>query len=335
MSELPPLSVEDFHDRVLQARHADQQAQQDQSILCRACKKIFKTKNSYDNHLNSKKHKESLKVFKESHHGNNDVDQDVCVFESNIIDEKKDLMEIESVDSDEWNDFDIENPIDNNDCIFCENHSKNLTKNLKHMSIAHSFFIPDAEYCCDIKGLLAYLAEKVCKDFMCLWCNEKGKTFYSIQSVRQHMIEKGHTKMLHEGITLAEYADFYDYSSSYPDHTESDIDIDAEIETPFLDGDEYQLVLPSGIVIGHRSLLRYYKQHLRTNNTPVNKQSGNKMHKVLSHYRNLGWNVSKQEEIAKKARDIHVMKRTQAKLYAKLGCKANKLQKHYRPQVNF
>lgn len=33
-----------------------------------------------------------------------------------------------------------------------------------------------------------------------------------------HMIELGHTKMLHEGVALAEYADFYDYSASYPDH---------------------------------------------------------------------------------------------------------------------
>lgn len=32
------------------------------------------------------------------------------------------------------------------------------------------------------------------------------------------MTDKGHCKMLHEGIALAEYADFYDYSSSYPDH---------------------------------------------------------------------------------------------------------------------
>ena len=46
---------------------------------------------------------------------------------------------------------------------------------------------------------------------MCLWCNEKGKTFYSTKSVQQHMLDKGHTKMLHEGEAVFEYADFYDY----------------------------------------------------------------------------------------------------------------------------
>lgn len=55
-------------------------------------------------------------------------------------------------------------------------------------------------------------------DFICLWCNEKGRTFYSLDAVRKHMNDKGHCKMLHEGIALAEYADFYDYSASYPDH---------------------------------------------------------------------------------------------------------------------
>lgn len=55
-------------------------------------------------------------------------------------------------------------------------------------------------------------------DFICLWCNEKGRTFYSLDAVRKHMNDKGHCKMLHEGLALVEYSDFYDYSSSYPDN---------------------------------------------------------------------------------------------------------------------
>lgn len=65
--------------------------------------------------------------------------------------------------------------------------------------------------------------------FMCLWCNEKGRTFYSADSARRHMIDKGHCKMIHEGIALAEYADFYDYSSSYPDAENEDVNIDEEV----------------------------------------------------------------------------------------------------------
>jgi len=340
VSELPPLTAEEFQDRVIQARKSDLESQKDESLYCKACKKFFKTKNAHDNHLNSKKHKDCVKIFIENHTNDEDQQVEISVPAMEIIEERQkqveeedESMDIESVDSDEWDD-DTENPIANNDCIFCEHHSRSIVKNLKHMSIAHSFFIPDAEYCCDVFGLLSYLADKVCKDFICLWCNEKGKTFYSVQAVRRHMIEKGHTKMLHEGSALAEYAEYYDYSASYPDHDDTK-DIDAEIETPVLEGDEYQLVLPSGNVIGHRSLLKYYKQRLNPNRAVVVSKSDRKLHKVLCQYRAIGWSSAKQEEIAKRARDIHTMKRTQQKLYAQLGIKANKFQKHYRAQVNF
>lgn len=52
---------------------------------------------------------------------------------------------------------------------------------------------------------------KVGEGNMCLWCNERGKAFHSTKSAQQHMLDKGHCKMLHEGDTLLEYADFYDY----------------------------------------------------------------------------------------------------------------------------
>lgn len=202
VSELPPVTAEEFQNRVIQARSATEESQKDESLYCRACKKFFKSKNAHTNHLDSKKHKDSLKSFLENH--TNELDQDVRVSVpmAEVIEEKRkqqeleeDDMEVESVDSDEWDD-DTENPIARNDCIFCDHHSKNMVNNLKHMSIVHSFFIPDAEYCSDVEGLLSYLAEKVCRDFICLWCNEKGRTFYSVTSVRQHMIEKGHTKMV-------------------------------------------------------------------------------------------------------------------------------------------
>lgn len=158
--------------------------------------------------------------------------------------------------------------------------------------------------------------------------------FLIVLGVRQHMIEKGHTKMLHEGAALAEYVDFYDYSSSYPDHDDAK-DIDAEIETTVLDGDEYQLVLPSGCVIGHRSLMRYYKQRINPNRALAVKKSDKKLHHVLAQYRALGWTSTQQEAVSRKARDIHRMKRIQSKLYMQVGYKANKLQHHFRQQMPF
>lgn len=43
------------------------------------------------------------------------------------------------------------------------------------------------------------------------------------------MLDKGHTKMIHEGLALAEYVDFYDYSSSYPDADNQNVNIDEEV----------------------------------------------------------------------------------------------------------
>lgn len=47
--------------------------------------------------------------------------------------------------------------------------------------------------------------------FVCLWCNERGRAFQSLDAVQKHMRDKGHCKMLHEGEAMLEYSDFYDY----------------------------------------------------------------------------------------------------------------------------
>ena len=54
---------------------------------------------------------------------------------------------------------------------------------------------------------------------------------------------------------------FYDYSSSYPEgeRMDDDNDGDREVEENLIDDTGYELVLPSGAKIGHRSLHRYYR----------------------------------------------------------------------------
>ncbi|XP_052866277.1 cytoplasmic 60S subunit biogenesis factor ZNF622 [Anopheles cruzii] len=351
LAELPPVTVEEFEKRLTQQKSDDAAAQEDQSLYCKACRKVFKSKNAHDSHLDSRKHRENLKSFLEEKTDDSpSTAADAMEGQTEEVSVKSTRAstraaqaeaeaeadeDMEDVDSDEWEDVEFENPIERNGCIFCPKQSEDLLSNIKHMSVAHSFFIPDAEYCVDLEGLLAYLAEKVCRDYICLWCNERGRTFYSTDAVRHHMTEKGHCKMLHEGAALAEYVEFYDYSASYPDHADG-MDVDAELDAPqALDGDEYQLVLPSGNVIGHRSLLRYYKQRLNPNRAVVVKKSTQKLHKVLAQYRSLGWSSTQQDAAARNARDMHVMKRQQAKLMQQVGVKANKLQHHYRPQVNF
>lgn len=268
VADLPAVSAEEFQRRVLIQREKDDLDNRSTSVHCKICRKNFSTQNAYENHLNSKKHKVGeldggTSPIHESQIGVNDFQRTQVPNDSPKVKDShstsmevvSDNSDVEEVDSDEWDEE--ENPILNNNCLFCSHHSANMMKNLKHMSSEHSFFIPDAEYVIDMKGLLTYLGEKVSQGFMCLWCNDRGKTFYSVQAAQQHMQDKGHCKMLHEGEALAEYTDFYDYSSSYPDQQESNADEDVSV--PFLDGSDFQLVLPSGATIGHRSLMRYYR----------------------------------------------------------------------------
>ncbi|XP_034490121.1 zinc finger protein 622 [Drosophila innubila] len=367
VAQLPSVSAEEFQQRVLSARRATEDAieEQQMSVYCTACRKQFGNQKAHDNHLNSKKHKEALARFEQLQQTEDEAQTPPAICVKSIIeprphpamvaaasgkgrlafaeramqadadeevdDDEFEDVEEEVVDSDEWEKI-AENPLTERDCLFCAHQSDDLVENLKHMSVAHSFFIPDAEYCADIEGLIYYLGEKVANYFICLWCNDRGKTFYSLDAVRKHMLDKGHCQMLHEGVALAEYAEYYDYSSSYPDNKDG-MDIDEEVVPELLDGDEYQLVLPSGAVIGHRSLLRYYKQRLHPGRALVLKKSDRKLHRVLSEYRALGWTQTQQQLAARKARDIHLMKRVQNKWQMQLGTKANKLQKHYRAQV--
>ncbi|XP_023934500.2 cytoplasmic 60S subunit biogenesis factor ZNF622 [Bicyclus anynana] len=366
VASIPPVTLEEFEQRAKEHREQSQNAERDESEYCRYCSKLFNTKNAYNNHLNSKKHKlaeeKNLGSDRQSFSKKENINQSdsdsfekvepanssaqpgkfVVVNAEKLADEDVETdSEIEELDSDEWDELRVKGSdslIKPKDCLFCTHHSKNMVKNLKHMSAAHSFFIPDVEYCVDVKGLLLYLGEKISQGYMCLWCNEAGRTFYSMEAARAHMVDTGHCKMLHEGIALAEYADYYDYSASYPDANEGDdeMDVDEEMEGPAaLEGDDFQLVLPSGVTVGHRSLMRYYKQNLTQSSQALVKKSDRKLHRLLGVYRALGWAPKEQALAVRKARDIHFMKRVQAKWQMKMSMKNNKFQKHYRPQVNF
>lgn len=189
VAELPPASVEEFQKRIITQRTKGYKEKEEGTISCKICKKNFNTRNQYENHLLSKKHKEkcakqNVPFETESDDLENNAGPSFgSVIKKNVQGEVsvKQLSEdmevdsdIESINSDEWI-KDTENPVTNNNCLFCNHHSRSLVRNLKHMTIAHSFFVPDPEYCTDIKGLLVYLGEKIFAGYMCIWCNDSGK----------------------------------------------------------------------------------------------------------------------------------------------------------------
>ncbi|KAF5912178.1 cytoplasmic 60S subunit biogenesis factor ZNF622 [Diceros bicornis minor] len=225
------------------------------------------------------------------------------------------------------------------DCLFCAHHSSSLMKNVAHMTKVHSFFIPDIEYLSDLKGLIKYLGEKVGVGKICLWCNEKGKSFYSTEAVQAHMNDKSHCKLFTDGDAALEFADFYDFRSSYPDHKEGEDPDEAE-ELPSeksleYDDDTMELILPSGARVGHRSLMRYYKQRFGLSRAVAVAKNQKAVGRVLQQYRALGWTGSTGAALMRE-RDMQYVQRMKSKWMLKTGMKNNATkQMHFRVQVRF
>ncbi|KAJ1677776.1 pre-60S factor rei1, partial [Spiromyces aspiralis] len=187
------------------------------------------------------------------------------------------------------------------ECLFCSHMSESLDGNVQHMFKAHSFFIPDVEYLVDLAGLIRYLGDKLRVANVCLYCNGRGRGLQSLEAVRKHMIDKGHCKLAYDTeIDILELADFYDFSSSYADADGHSPDDEVEMAGGArLAEDEMELVLPSGVRIGHRSLHRYYRQHLR----PENEKESVTIHKLLTDY-SANAEVSTQLQIAHRNRAV-------------------------------
>ncbi|XP_040000227.1 zinc finger protein 622 [Xiphias gladius] len=227
------------------------------------------------------------------------------------------------------------------DCLFCSHHSKSLMKNVTHMTKVHSFFIPDVEFLVDLKGLVRYLGEKVGAGNVCLWCNEKGRSFYSTEAVQSHMTDKSHCKLFTDGDAALEFADFYDFRSSYPDRKEGE-DSEMNEELPDdknleYDDETLELSLPSGAKIGHRSLMRYYKQRFGVQRAVALTHNKNAVGRVLRQYKALGWGGDGgNRSLHQKQRDMQYVQMMKSKWMLKMGVSNNATkQKHFRVQVIF
>ena len=356
VAELPPVSAESFQEKVLAQREAASAAGESKHKVCEDCKKHFTSLNSYESHLRSRKHRETAAAAAAAIAASKTPkgDSDICetanqrnLKESSESQVSQHPVDKEREDKGDEKEEEIESdsepePLELTECLFCPHESADMEESVSHMSKAHGFFIPELEYLVDVKGLISYLCEKVGVAYMCFYCNEKGKTFHSVESVQQHMIDKCHCKLFFEGDSALEYAEFYDYSKSYPDHKEVEASegdsegLSAQAlalpDTSIEVNEELELVLPSGSKIGHRALKQYYKQRLPT----MEQRRSALISRLMSQYRALGWRgYGKGEAAATRARDEAWGRKMQKARDVKLGVKANKFQPHFRPQVVF
>lgn len=201
-------------------------------------------------------------------------------------------------------------------CLFCGRSHVDFEACIEHMHREHGFFVPDAEYLKDPVGMLTYLGLKITKGFMCLYCDERGKQFHSVEAVRKHMINKSHCKLRYgdgEGIAEEELEDFYDFSRSYK-AAESSQELALHDEAKplvSLASGGHELVIKSGDEegtmkrIGSRDMARYFRQRP----APTDNRNGVMVNALVARYRSMGlatqeqkWRVrNKPEEQQRKA----------------------------------
>ncbi|KAI6659347.1 Zinc finger protein [Oopsacas minuta] len=250
VASLPSVSLETFlekasaHEALLLAAESVRK----QTWKCEICKKHFACQKQLDNHLLSKKH---ITQANRKH-------PKTAIEDSN----KQTHTEDSQPDDDIEESIDPE-PLEENECLFCPIQSADRDKHLQHMYIAHGFFIPSLDYIKDIDGLLQLLAALIGENYSCLYC--ANRSFNSVEAAQHHMRDRSHCKLDFEDTEAFsdQLSDFYDFSTSYPDHEQNN---DEHIPTtPRLTlADDMSLVLPSGAKIGHRAFKHIYKQNLRS-----------------------------------------------------------------------
>lgn len=257
--------------------------------------------------------------------------------DSDDSDEWEDVEEEEIEEGDIISDEEESEAIPQTSCLFCSRGSASVEDNLNHMSKSHSFFIPDLDYVTDLEAFLIYLGAKVGDGKICLLCNNHSKQFRLLSACQSHMLDKGHCMLDYEGEAILEYADFYDFSASYPDHT-VDTDVDSEIKydaTMDFDVETMELILPSGARAGHRALNRYYNQNLPTE--VVLRKNRAMITGVNSHYKALGLHGASLALATRKKIEARKLENTHRLSYRMtLGIKNNTiLQKHFRKQFAY
>ena len=324
----PPVTEEVFLEKVVPVVKARQDAKRTPSFTCDLCRKQFFSDAALKNHMNSRKHKSTSEATISEEDENLEAKVQAQLAKLHLIDPKV-------------------------ECIFCSNRFPDFESVMEHMTQAHSLFIPDLEYLEDLPGLVKFLAEKVSIEFKCLYCSspsEDPSHFHSLASVRNHMIDKSHTKIRFDEEGCAELAPFYNWQDLYSDdqydnEEEEEVwedvsDSDGNKVAPnraskplLISPDGSEMLLPNGSFIGNRELRKYYKQHLR----PLDSNDGAHeefVGKLIRDYRQMGQQTalvpSERKLLERSQRNSHY---EQSDTSLAVSRKANKLQPHFRAQI--
>lgn len=348
VAELPPLTEAAFMARAAQQLQVDGKAVAPKAEVaweCTVCRKHFSSEGSRDTHLKSAKHREmaakaeSEEVIKEVSKNAPSTAEDPTA--------KMTEEELKTMVEEKWR---LAPRLAETDCLFCSHRAETFESNMAHMTREHSLYIPDLEFCADIRGLIAYLGEQIAVLHECIYCPSTIQPFGSLEAVRAHMRDRCHNKIRFDDESLAAgLGDYYDYTPTYPameicsddeDSEYEEIEDDEEMELAiisqaeheaacYVTPDETEMILPSGARLGHRRFLRYYKQNL----TPSVRHSRDRelVANLMDEYRQVGVLEHLPTRRAIEDQRHEYDRRKQHDLT--VGMKSNKMQKYFRYQL--
>ncbi|ORX48666.1 hypothetical protein BCR36DRAFT_329123 [Piromyces finnis] len=334
---LQPITYDVFTEKISAQNEQSKEETKSNGFNCEACKKTFNTENAFNNHKVSKKHLENVAKFekrKSSQKTENKTNLDKKQSMPRINWKKK-LAEAQTEEEvnmviDEK--IKLSRRLEEFECLFCDFKGTTLEEKMEHMTLEHSFFIPDIEFLVDLKGFMNYLAEKIAIGNTCIYCK---KSFNTLEATRKHILDKSHQKIRYEEGPDLEISDFYDFSSTYDDDVNPDEELDPNYNVLQITSEGTELILPSGAHIGHREYKRYYDQNLRYNYEPesvaINRLT--QKYKALGYY-NIGSSgmTIEQERLGKMKAAREQLREYQRRKESQ-GIRNNKLQKHFRAQI--
>ena len=358
--ELPPVSLAAFNQK-LNALKMDV-PEEPMVYQCIGCRKTFASNGAFKTHLLSKKHKAIAKT-----HDNVQITSaipksqvPVRVAAENDANNWKTRLTSAKSES-EIDDILVEKMktcvrLTETDCLFCSCESSTFEANIAHMAEKHSFFIPDIDRMADIKGLVKYLGDKIAVANVCIYCNGQGKTLYSLEAVQAHMVSKSHCKIPFENGEEDEIAEFYNFTPEATEweDVEGDVDMQSVTDTDEIvddesidedvhkKGDVYmtetQLVLASGVKIGHRAFKRYWSQNIRSQVIlPGSANHPEMLSRLSQNYRVMGYNnsadfqklVHRQTVLRERQKQHKMLGNYQKVFLARVGRSGNN-QRHFR-----
>lgn len=253
VADLPPVSADDFNQKVLSAQATSTAAQEQAAFskLCTVCQKTYYSENAYQNHISSQKHR--LKLLsagrKQPPSGEDKPKQTngeaippeaEAEFEGVVAGMTKTSLTDDAVprrpsapppgvDREE---HPLSPPktvpasVPLSRCLFCNYDSPSVKLSVTHMERIHGLFIPEQNYLVDLDGLIGYLQAKVHENHECIKCHKLKGTAPAVQT---HMRDKSHcTIAFEQEEEMIEIGQFYDFSSTYSDNEadSSDEDVD-------------------------------------------------------------------------------------------------------------